>query len=290
MVQKSEIGRNESAINRADTVRGESMLVDDLLGRSCCSPFAIFWGRLKFHTTHIQNIFSSLLFGEACFFVFWSWALVYTFRAICKTDSSSSRCSKGSDREWLNQMFAAAAGAMAGIGTLLFFLITFRSNMSYSRWWEGRCLWGKQIMSSMNLTQQAGIWMKHHPLQAERLVRHIVIFAYSCMHTLRDRKLEKGEIDDILPQDEFARINEIQTWRPYYSLEVMRTCIAVGMTDTPLTPATINAARAMEDEVTSLAGCIGGCLRVKHSPVPPSQTAFMRAFTLFFLLLQPLGK
>lgn len=50
-------------------------------------------------------------------------------------------------------------GCSSVVGTLLFFLITFRSNQSYSRWWEGRCLWGKQIYASKNLCQMAATWL-----------------------------------------------------------------------------------------------------------------------------------
>ena len=35
--------------------------------------------------------------------------------------------------------------AVGTIGALLFFLLTVRLNTCLSRWWEGRCLWGKLI-------------------------------------------------------------------------------------------------------------------------------------------------
>ncbi|CAN0483524.1 unnamed protein product [Laminaria digitata] len=35
----------------------------------------------------------------------------------------------------------AAAGK--AVTTILAFLIVFRTNQSYNRWWEGRILWGK---------------------------------------------------------------------------------------------------------------------------------------------------
>lgn len=35
-----------------------------------------------------------------------------------------------------------------GLGTLMALLLAFRLNVSYSRWWEGRLLWGSAALAS----------------------------------------------------------------------------------------------------------------------------------------------
>ena len=41
------------------------------------------------------------------------------------------------------------------VGGALFFLMVFRTNASYDRWWEGRKRWGMVINRTRDLTRQA---------------------------------------------------------------------------------------------------------------------------------------
>jgi len=47
------------------------------------------------------------------------------------------------------------------------------------------------------------------------------------------------------------------------------------------------ATECMEAEVTNMANAIGAMIRIKHGPVPRSQTAFMRAATYIYAILAP---
>ncbi|CAM9468154.1 unnamed protein product, partial [Scytosiphon promiscuus] len=49
--------------------------------------------------------------------------------------------------------------AGVSIQTILSFLIVFRTNQSYNRWWEARVLWGKMLGSCVDLAQQAATWI-----------------------------------------------------------------------------------------------------------------------------------
>ena len=73
------------------------------------------------------------------------------------------------------------------IGTLLIFLTTFRSTHAYNRWWEARIVWGKMTGATMNLTQQATLWMgDEHSALAERVTRYSIAYAVTCKHLLRE--------------------------------------------------------------------------------------------------------
>ena len=54
----------------------------------------------------------------------------------------------GEDDE-LRETFSNSSSGVAILGGLLSFVLVFRTNVCYSRWWEGRCLWGGAIFSTI---------------------------------------------------------------------------------------------------------------------------------------------
>ena len=62
------------------------------------------------------------------------------------------------------------------LGTLLVFLITFRSKQAYDRWEEGRTAWGKWIRVSFDLCSNAGVHFTDERLKV-RIIRAVVAFA-----------------------------------------------------------------------------------------------------------------
>ena len=86
-----------------------------------------------------------------------------------------------------DEMDHVASGAVGVLGVLLIFLTTFRSTHAYSRWWESRILWGKIIGATMNLTQQAALWMgAEHTALTERITRYCIAYAITSKHLLRE--------------------------------------------------------------------------------------------------------
>lgn len=70
----------------------------------------------------------------------------------------------------LYETFAVPRGleslAVEGLGTpfgmitfVLSLLLVFKTNSSYSRWWEGRIVWGAVVNYMRNLTRQAVSYM-----------------------------------------------------------------------------------------------------------------------------------
>ena len=180
---------------------------------------------------------------------------------------------------------------VSAIGMLLAFLISFRSQRAYDRWWEGRNLWGRQVYASRHLMQQASAWVPDVGLRA-RMKAAIDSFAMSSKQVLREGEEEpelnlrnlQAELVEILGREEAAFVLAMKSPRAYYFLEVLRACARENFSLQVADSTNIAAAAAMEDAIKTLSRCLGGSMRVKNSPVPYSHVAQMRIATFAYCL------
>ena len=95
---------------------------------------------------------------------------------------------------------------------LLAFLLGFRINQAYDRWWEGRTLWGEVIFSSRNLASNAASVFTDID-RLKRLVLHITVFAWALRSSLRGQKLGDDEKDvRALELEHWTGATEIKLW------------------------------------------------------------------------------
>ena len=112
------------------------------------------------------------------------------------------------------------------IGLAAFFLLSFRANASYDRWYEGRKQWGMVINRTRDLARQftqivpndaveGGVW--------RRALGHIVAFAVTMKRHLRD---ERGlmELRDVLSQNDVDAILA-SAHMPLHAIDVLGSYI-----------------------------------------------------------------
>ena len=71
------------------------------------------------------------------------------------------------------------------LGTVIGLLLAFRTNSSYSRWWEARTLWGRLVNVSRNLAIKVADLVKADQDDLNRFRIDIVAFAYGLKDHLR---------------------------------------------------------------------------------------------------------
>ena len=74
-------------------------------------------------------------------------------------------------------------------GLVLSFLIAFRNNHAYDRWWEARKLWGQLINESRNLALKVGALAEVAPADRQRIGELLIAFAEALKDQLR---LDRG--------------------------------------------------------------------------------------------------
>lgn len=193
------------------------------------------------------------------------------------------------NEEWRNFM-SESKSAIGFAGAFLSFALVFRTNVCYSRWWEGRCLWGAMITNSFDASQQASRWIHDREL-ATRFQNAIILFGWSAKSHLRDNKLsDEGEEGQnlisrqILTEAELDAIVNQGSWQPYYCLDVMRAVADLALRNDNVSSEAIKMAamRSFEDSIKGLSAGINGANRVKTTGLPVSYNLFLLSFLHIF--------
>ena len=87
------------------------------------------------------------------------------------------------------ESLSASKTAVSFFSIFLGFILVFRTQVCYDRWWEGRCLWGNLIFAAMNLAQQGQCWFKERE-NLRSLCCAIVCFSYACKGQLRGKSIQ----------------------------------------------------------------------------------------------------
>mmetsp|Transcript_32876 Transcript_32876/g.70993 ORF Transcript_32876/g.70993 Transcript_32876/m.70993 type:complete len:622 (+) Transcript_32876:124-1989(+) len=197
--------------------------------------------------------------------------------------------------EYLN----ASKASVGFFNIFLGFSLAFRTNICYTRWWEGRCLWGALIFSAIHIAQQGQCWIKDKE-NLRCLCCAAVTFPYACKAQLRGATimedgaylLQRGLINPA----QLELVSKRNGWQPYYFLGVMRAAInnelekstkAKSGDDNYSFRGSTKESQMLifEDSLKTLATSIGGLIRVKSTGLPAAyDMLFSIIFAIFFLI------
>jgi putative membrane protein len=167
-------------------------------------------------------------------------------------------------------------------GALLGVLLVMRTNAGYERWWEARKLWGGIVNQSRNLVLTA---LAHGPADESwrrQIVRWTAAFPYVARATLRGER-SVPELISLLGVDQAECVQATQHMPSYVSLrieEMLRdACEHHGMDRFAFVQA--------ERERGTLLDHLGGCERIRKTPLATVYSITIRRFILVYLLTLP---
>jgi putative membrane protein len=100
---------------------------------------------------------------------------------------------------------------LAVIGSALGFLLVFRTNSAYDKFWEGRKLWGGIVNESRNLARQAVVHLDDEPALRDEVLGWTAAWPYLAKHLLRGTPAElPAETARRLPAERVAAILRAQ--------------------------------------------------------------------------------
>lgn len=170
------------------------------------------------------------------------------------------------------------------LGFVISFVLVFRTNTAYERWWEGRRLWGALVNNSRNLAMKlATLLPEGDPQRA--FFRHIIpAYAVVLKNHLRseDTRIElfdnlslsvqaKLDLEKHLPNQVAALM--------YRQVQELRR--ADKLTDQQLL--------YLNTELQSFTDICGGCERIRNTPIPYSYSVFIKKFVMVYVATLPFG-
>jgi putative membrane protein len=186
------------------------------------------------------------------------------------------------------------------MGLALAIFLGFRNSASYERFWEARKLWGTLINCSRNLARQASAFIVTDDAAAAASVREIqrrmalsaAAFAHALRHQLRDEAGGEGsragageELARLLPAEAVAALASRQNAAAAILDGIgadLRTCLQRGWIAPVL-------AQEVDRTIGQLADVLGGCERIRHTPLPFSYAVLLHRTVYVYCYLLPFG-
>jgi putative membrane protein len=169
--------------------------------------------------------------------------------------------------------------AYALLGVILSLLLVFRTNTAYDRWWEGRKLWGQLLNDSRSLIAK----VKHLVSTDEQERRDFAELVISFAYALRDHLRGPVELRQ-LPGFADASINprhvpghliglmyeRLGRWKGQGQLDGMEALL-------------------LDRHAAAFSDILGGCERIRNTPLSISYRGYVRLCLLIYLATLPWG-
>lgn len=177
------------------------------------------------------------------------------------------------------------------IGLALSIFLGFRNSVAYDRYWEARRLWGELLIVSRVLARQVFSLFKTGPHDQEaladlrrRMIHQTIAFAHALRHHLRGGD-PREDLEPLLDEAVLAAVLASRN-RPAAIVRELganfQTSMQRGWIEAPL-------AANLDDTLNALDRILGGCERIKSTPIPFSYTLLLHRTAYLYCFLLPFG-
>jgi putative membrane protein len=171
-------------------------------------------------------------------------------------------------------------GPFEAIGAVLGLLLVLRTNAGYDRWWEARKLWGGIVNQSRAIASEAVAYGPADDQWKSGFVRRVAALPYSIRDHLRGNPAS-ADVARLLGSD-FNTVRQASHRPATISIQLatmLNTATASGIHP--------SAFRSMEQQRGILLDHLGGCERIRKTPLARSSAIQVRRFILLFLISLP---
>ena len=183
------------------------------------------------------------------------------------------------DREKLSMLSGVPSDIHAALTLVLGWLLVFRTNTSYGRWWEARTLWGSLVNTMRNLSLKLVNLIEVPSDDLSRLRKILSAFAPVLKDHLRDGAL----LDDA---EVLGELKEIPRHVPGFLVSLiysrLREWKRAGAIDG-------EQLIVIDEDLRKLLEIVGGCERIRNTRLARSYRAFARQCVFLYLVTLPWG-
>lgn len=171
-------------------------------------------------------------------------------------------------------------------GFVLALFLGFRNNVSFDRFWEGRKLWGALLNDTRSLARQATTLIDDTPDKqcTIHFVQLLVSFTYALKHQLRDTNASE-DLKERLSDEQFKTIATAR-FKPAMLIKLMAEWVKDAKSNKKID--SVQQIR-FDENFDKLAEILGGCERIKSTPLPYSYRVLLHRTVYLYCLLLPFG-
>ncbi len=186
--------------------------------------------------------------------------------------------------DFLGVHFKSITAFHSLLGIILGLFLVFRTNSAYDRWWEGRKLWGALVNNSRNLALKVKAIIPESDAESRDFFRIMIPnYVFSMKEHLRDEYMpEELDFEAGLAQASLERVDH----KPNYIAGLM-----FDKTNKLYKNKEISGEQLfiLDKELKAFSDIIGGCERIKNTPIPYSYSMYIKKFIFAYIITLPLG-
>ena len=184
------------------------------------------------------------------------------------------------------QVFSSVISNVA-YNLVLGLLMVFRTNTAYSRYWEGRQIWGTIVINSLNLGRKIRLLvLDKEPVDVDNKAAAVkLLSAFSVATKLQLRRLPvNSELETLLTPLQYLEIKDAKS-------PPLRIALWIGdylKQQQNQNRITIFELISMNTELDNMVEGFIGCERILTTPVPLAYTIYLKRVLLIYCLILPL--
>jgi putative membrane protein len=169
------------------------------------------------------------------------------------------------------------------LGIVLGLFLVFRTNSAYDRWWEGRKLWGSLLNNTRNLSFKLNAFLEKEDKE-NRTWFAVMISNFSI--AVKEHLRNGVAIADLEPTDDIDFIDAMgaASHVPNKLSALFYERIMRLFKDNKLTG---DQLLLLDKELKEFADILGGCERIRNTPIPYSYSIYIKQFIFIYVVTLP---
>ncbi len=166
------------------------------------------------------------------------------------------------------------------VGFVLSMLLVFRTNSAYDRWWEGRKLWGTMVNNTRSLMMKINNF-EGEPIIKEEIKQLIIDFVWATKEHLR-HGVNMKDLSNYSRKELAQEPGNI----PLAIMNILHTKVSLLLnndSDKSMKMLYLN------EDLKSFMDILGGCERIKKTPIPFSYSLFLKKVIFVYIFTMPIG-
>ena len=178
-------------------------------------------------------------------------------------------------------VLAIPSSVLSAAGAVLGLLLVLRTNAGYDRWWEARKLWGGIVNQSRNLGVIASSYGPPSGEWRNQFIRWTAVMPHVIRCSLRDDS-SMTEVSRLVGRANAKRVSEA-SHMPTFVATIIAQMLSEGRREGMSRYAFLQA----EQQRSMIIDYLGGCARIRNTPLARASAIQVRQFILMFLIALP---
>ena len=184
--------------------------------------------------------------------------------------------------DYFELTFLSTTAVHSLLGIVLGLFLVFRVNSAYDRWWEGRKLWGLLVNNTRNLSAKLSAFLDEDDRESRNYFAQMIPNYVTAM---RDHLRKGADLENLdIVEDGFLNRLKGKEHVPNMISLMMYEKISDLYRKKKITG---DQFFVLDKELKQFSDILGGCERIKNTPIPYSYSMYIKKFIFTFTITLP---